>query len=222
MEKCDLKLDYASYEATKWACQNWHYSKTVPAGKLLKIGVWENDVFVGVVLYGRGANQFMPKHLGVDITECCELVRVALNTHKTPTTKIVAISLKILQKTCPKMKIVFSYADITNQGHEGIIYRAGNWKYHGVRTCKGGHFIVNGKLVHNRSLNSKYGKKVNYPKDVLPAPAQSKHFFTYELPKKKMRVTSSSADKFPLSVAGANPSNPLQNSIVENNKNNLT
>ena len=46
-----LKLDYASYEATKYACVNFHYSKTVPAGKLIKIGVWEHGKFIGVVLY---------------------------------------------------------------------------------------------------------------------------------------------------------------------------
>jgi len=207
MNKCNLKLDYASYEATKYACLNWHYSKTVPAGKLLKIGVWENNVFVGVVIYGRGANQFLPKHLKVKITECCELVRVALNKHLTPTTKIVAISLKILKKTNPNIKIVFSYADITNQNHQGIIYRAGNWKYHGIRTSKGGHFLVNNKLVHNRSLNSKYKSKVNYPSFVKEAPEQKKHFFTYEF---KRRVPNSRVSDDQSKIDGANPIHSLQ------------
>jgi hypothetical protein len=153
----------------------------MPAGKLVKIGVWEHNRYVGVVIYGRGANQYLPKHLGVKVTECCELVRVALNKHKTPTTKIISISLKMLQKSNPGIKIVYSYADITNQNHKGIIYKAGNWEYHGIRRSKGGHFMVNGKLIHNRSLNSKYGSKKNYPDNVKPAPTQEKHFFTMRL-----------------------------------------
>jgi len=35
-----LRLDWCSYEATKFACTNWHYSRSVPAGKLMKVGVW--------------------------------------------------------------------------------------------------------------------------------------------------------------------------------------
>lgn len=176
-----LKIDFCSHGAAEYAVKNWHYSQCMPSGKLVKIGVWEDDVFIGCVLFGRGANQYMPQHLKLKITECCELVRVALNKHKTPTTKIVSIALKLLRKSNPGIKTVFSYADITNQNHQGIIYRAGNWKYHGIRTSEGGHFLVNGKLVHNRSLNSKYGGKANYPDNVKPAPPQQKHFFTYDL-----------------------------------------
>lgn len=177
----NLKIDYCAYQASEYAVLNWHYSHAMPAGKLVKYGVWENDEFVGTVIYGRGANQYLPQHLGVKITECCELVRVALKEHKTPTTKIVAITLKLLRRDNPDLKVVYSYADITNQNHQGIIYRAGNWKYHGVRESKGGHFLVDGKLVHNRSLNSKYGGKANYPAGIMEAPVQRKHFFTYTL-----------------------------------------
>jgi hypothetical protein len=177
----NLVLDWCSYEAAKYACEYWHYSKVMPAGKLVKIGVWENSKFIGVVIFGRGANQYMPKHLGLKLTECCELVRVALDNHLTPTTKIVAIALKMLKKSNSGIKVVFSYADETNQHHKGIIYKAGNWEYHGIRISKGGHFMVEGRLVHNRSLNSKYGGKNNYPSNVLDAPEQVKHFFTYRL-----------------------------------------
>lgn len=41
--------------------------------------------------------------------------------------------------------------------------------------------MVEGRLVHNRSLNSKYGSKANYPEYVKEAPAQKKHFFVYNL-----------------------------------------
>jgi hypothetical protein len=37
----DLKVDFCSHEAAKYACEHWHYSRCVPASKLIKIGVWE-------------------------------------------------------------------------------------------------------------------------------------------------------------------------------------
>ena len=70
----NLRLDYCDFKAAKFACLNWHYSKAVPAGKLVKVGVWENDKFIGCVLFGRGANNNMHKAFGLKVTECCELI----------------------------------------------------------------------------------------------------------------------------------------------------
>ena len=70
----------------------------MPAGKLVKYGVYENNKFIGAVIYGRGANNNMHKYLKCKITECAELVRVALTEHETPVTRIVAITLKLLKK----------------------------------------------------------------------------------------------------------------------------
>ena len=38
--KSDLHLNWASHQAALYACQKWHYSKSLPTGKLVKIGVW--------------------------------------------------------------------------------------------------------------------------------------------------------------------------------------
>lgn len=176
-----LQIKPCTFKSAKYAVEHWHYSKCMPSGKLVKFGVWEDEKFIGVVIFGRGANQYVPQSLGLKLTECCELVRVALKEHKVPTTRIVAISLKLLKQSNTGIKTVFSYADWTNQKHIGIIYKAGNWQQWGIRQSKGGHFIVNGRLVHNRSLNSKYGSKSNYPDYVIEAPVQEKYFFTYNL-----------------------------------------
>lgn len=178
---CKLEIKPCTFHTAKFAVMNWHYSKAMPAGKLVKYGVWEDSKFVGAVIFGRGANQYVPKSLGLKLTECCELVRVALKEHKTPTTRIVSICLKLLKNSNVGLKVVFSYADWTNQHHLGVIYKAGNWKQHGLRKSEGGHFLVDGKIVHNRSLNSKYGSKDNYPEFVKEAPVQEKYFFTYNL-----------------------------------------
>lgn len=38
----DLKIDYCDIKAARYACEHFHYSKSVPAGKTVKIGVWED------------------------------------------------------------------------------------------------------------------------------------------------------------------------------------
>ena len=32
-QKANLKIDWATHEAAKYACTNWHYSKSVPINK---------------------------------------------------------------------------------------------------------------------------------------------------------------------------------------------
>lgn len=171
-----------TFTTAKYAVMNWHYSKSMPAGKLIKYGVWEDDKFIGAVIYGRGANNNMHKYLKCDMTECAELTRVALKEHTTPVTRIVAITLKMLRVSNPGIKYVFSYADETNQGHKGVIYKAGNWEYRGERIAKGGtHWLLNGRIVHNRSMSSKYGARANFPKEATQAQEQIKHLFVYNL-----------------------------------------
>lgn len=36
-----LRLDFCSHEAAKHSVFRWHYSRCMPAGKLVRIGVWE-------------------------------------------------------------------------------------------------------------------------------------------------------------------------------------
>ena len=74
----NLRLDWCSYNAAKYAVMNWHYSKTMPVGKLVKIGVWEDCQFIGVVIYGRGANKSLGSQFKINQIQSCELVRVAL------------------------------------------------------------------------------------------------------------------------------------------------
>ncbi len=178
--KVNLKLDWCSFKAAKFACENWHYSKCMPSGKTVKIGVWEDEVYIGAIIFGRGANNNAAKHFGVETDECAELCRVALNTHKTTVTRILAIALKMLRNQQRGLKLIFSYADKTNQGHSGVIYRAGNWTYLGERkTNKGAYYIINGKRIHGRSARAKYGSEKNFPSNYQDVGEEVKHLFVY-------------------------------------------
>lgn len=152
-----LKLSFCTYNAAEYAVKRWHYSKSMPTGKTIKIGVWENNIFTGVVIFSRGATPHIGSPYGLDQTEVCELTRVALNAHQTPVSRIVALAIKLLQKKCPGVKLVVSYAD-TDQGHTGAIYQAGNWIYEGLMNAGArGAFIVNGKKTHPRSIGAMGG-----------------------------------------------------------------
>lgn len=146
-----LLLANTSFKAIKYSCMNYHYSKTVPTGKLVGIGVWEDDKFIGCVVFGRGVGNAQIERYGIPVTEGAELVRVALREHKTPVTRIVAIAIKELKKQCPGIRILVSYAD-SRQGHLGIIYQAGNWVYTGkAKTTP--DYLYKGKYYHVRSMN---------------------------------------------------------------------
>lgn len=153
--KPELKIEWATHEAAKYAVENWHYSESMPAGKLVKIGVWENKKFIGVVLFGRGASANIGKPYLLKQTEICELVRIALTKHITPVSKIAAIAMRFLKANSPGLRLIISYADPI-QGHYGGIYQAGNWLYRG-RSKAQPDVIINGKSYHKKSANDKFG-----------------------------------------------------------------
>ncbi len=152
----ELRLDFCSHQAAKHAVMCWHYSHAMPAAKLVRIGVWEQGRFVGAILYGSGANRHLSRPFGLKSTEACELVRVALTSGRQhPTSRCLAVSLKMLKRQSPGLQLVVSYAD-TKEGHLGIIYQATNWIFLGASSQP--YLKVRGKIEHPRSLYDRYGR----------------------------------------------------------------
>lgn len=152
----ELKIDWCSHEAAKYACEKWHYSRQIPAGKLAKLGVWEDEKFIGSVIFGMGANRNIGSPYGLKNTETCELVRIALTKHQSPVSKIASICLKKIKQFSPGLKLCVSYAD-SGQGHHGGIYQAMNWIYVGQSHSR--QMRVKGKLIHKKTLASRYGRE---------------------------------------------------------------
>lgn len=152
-----LHLDWCSYEAAKYAVEHWHYSRVLPAGKLVKIGAWEDGQFIGCVLFGRGANNHIGSPYGLEQIQVCELVRVALKEHKSPVSKIAAFSIKMLKRHSTNLRLIVSYAD-PEQNHNGAIYQAMNWVYVGISQGQK-EYLIEGKVTHKRSVSSKYGTR---------------------------------------------------------------
>lgn len=150
----DLKLAFCSHEAAKFACEHWHYSGCMPTAKTVKIGVWENGEYIGVVIYSCGASPQSHMPFSLKREQVCELTRVALKAHMSSVSRIVAISLRMLKKQSPGLKLVISFAD-PEQDHHGGIYQAGNWIYLGkTGLCE--HFVnaTTGKRIYSKSLKS--------------------------------------------------------------------
>lgn len=144
-----LKIDWATHESAKMACEIWHYSGCIPKSKLVKIGAWEDGKFIGVVIFSHGATALLGKPYGLGMTECVELTRVALTNHKTPVSRILSIAIKFLKKTNPGLRLIVSFADQT-QGHHGGIYQATNWTYSGKTSSAEFFRDPSGKLWHPR------------------------------------------------------------------------
>ncbi len=148
-----LVVASCSYESAKWAVEHWHYSQTIPVGKLVCYGVWESDQFRGSIVFGRGANKDLSRPYALDQVECCELVRIALRSHESYVSEMVASALRLLKAQNPGLRLVVSFAD-TEQGHHGGVYQAGNWVYLG-KTEIADEYIVRGRRIHGRSARAK-------------------------------------------------------------------
>ncbi|WP_183282326.1 Mom family adenine methylcarbamoylation protein [Cupriavidus alkaliphilus] len=147
----ELRLDWCTHEAAKYAVETWHYSHRMPMPPLVKVGVWERGKFIGCVLFARGASPHLGRPYGLTPFEVCELVRIALTKHETPVSRIVAIAIKFLRKNSPNLRLIVSFAD-TRQGHHGGIYQAGNWIYAG-RSAVCREFYHEGRWKHNREVS---------------------------------------------------------------------
>lgn len=160
MSGVNLRVDWCSYEAAKYAVEKWHYSGSMPAGKTVKIGAWEGSVFIGCVIYARGSNKHIGKPFELNQTEAIELVRVALSNHNAHTSHIVTLATKLIAKHNPGLRIIISFAD-PNEGHAGIIYQAMNWVYtgHGSSDSRCTRYNKGGKVFHWRTVAGALSKR---------------------------------------------------------------
>ena len=168
MNKADLRLDWCSYAAAKYAVETWHYSRRMPAGKALKLGVWEGGAFIGALVFGMGSgNATNGTRYGLALShDMAELERVALRSHRSPVSRIVAVGVRMLRKQSPNIRLLISLADPA-AGHYGGIYQAGGWIYTG-RTKADVQYYCRGTWMHHRSAGS-HGSLVGLPSRPIPA-----------------------------------------------------
>jgi hypothetical protein len=149
-----LYLAFCDREAASYAVRRWHYSGGPPAGRLVCVGVWEGGQFIGAIVFGRGASSEIHSPFGLRQDQVCELCRVALGPHTAPTSQVVSIAVRLLRRYCPNLRLIISYAD-PEHGHVGTLYQSLGWQFIG-RTARESLIRLNGRLVHPRTVTSRY------------------------------------------------------------------
>lgn len=161
-----MRLEKASYKAVKYACLKFHYANTVPVTNISYSVFNSKNEWCGVICYGLGACVNLGKKYGAVSGQFLELTRMALNGKQESTSKVMAISIKLLKKHKPLVKILISYAD-KGQKHLGIIYQATNWIFVEESKSSGFEVFYKGKWVHDRGPNTlpkKQREKLEYRK----------------------------------------------------------
>jgi len=152
-----MKLIRATKQAVKFAVHNYHYSKFAsPRCYDYPIAVFnDKDEFCGVICYGRGAHASMGKPYNLFSGQYLELMRVALNGKQESTSKAISLSIKMIKKNCPSVKLLISFAD-KRQGHTGVIYQATNWFFHKDIKTVGKEYYYK-----NKWTSGNFGKKID-------------------------------------------------------------
>lgn len=198
-----MRLEWASFKAVKYACFKWHYSRSVPAGPSIRIGVYEKQRFIGVVIFSRGACQNLGNPYGLHQTEICELSRVALSSHTVPVSRVISVCLKMLKGKASGLRLCVSFAD-QNAGHHGGIYQAANWVYSGESKSTPKFLTPSGALLHSRQVsntgfNSEFGVIRRVPKksECVLIPQFNKYRYLYPLDKEMREQVKTLAKPYP-------------------------
>lgn len=196
-----MRLEKASHKAVKYACLNFHYAKAVPTYSI-GFSVFENNVWCGVILYGGGASVNMPSKFNLRNGQYLELNRMALNGKQSSTSKALSLSIKMIKKDCPTVKMLFSYAD-KGQNHYGIIYQASNWIYIENIESSGTEYFIDGVWKHDRG---RYTWSVDFKK--LPKRKKAgKHKYIYPLDKSLIPMCKAMAKPYPKKLSEGVESN---------------
>jgi hypothetical protein len=214
MGKADLRVDWATHEAAKYACENWHYSKSVPVPPLVKVGAWEDGAFIGVVMFSRGATPSLLSPFGLSQVEGCELTRIALTLHITPVSRIVRCAVAFLKRKSPALRLIVSFAD-PSEGHHGGVYQAGNWIYSGESSPSREYIGPDGKRWHARMVKKQgwttvQGKrrKTLTPDQCTPVQKPGKHRYLMPLDEDMRQRIMPLSKPYPKRVKKAMASSP--------------
>lgn len=155
----------------------------MPVSKRAQIGAWESGRFIGAIIFAWGANPNLATAFGLKMTECSELVRVALTDHVNPVSRIVAIACKMIKRQAPGLRLLVSYAD-TRENHHGGIYQAAGWIYTG-QTAEKFDYMLGDQLLQRRSYTGvNYGSpRLKLPAGSVKVKSPAKHRYVYVLDK---------------------------------------
>lgn len=190
-----MRLEKASYKAIVYSCINFHYSKSVPVNPFAFSVFNDKKEWCGCILYSCGANNNIGKPYKLASGEVIELTRMALNGKQKSTSKVLSLSLKLLKKHIPLVKLVISFAD-TKQNHIGTIYQATNFYYTGTVSTTPDHFF-RGRWMHQRQVNSLIGTLSKLPAGSPRRKGADKIRYIYPLDKSLIPMCKALSKPYP-------------------------
>lgn len=140
--------------------EKWHYSHNING--LISdycFALYYQDTMIGAMIYGRMAMANQWKKYGSSADEVIELRRLAMidTTLRNSESYFIGKTIKWLKQNT-SIKVIVSYADAFF-GHEGLIYKASNFKLVG-KTAKGKVIMYQGRRYHDKTIRTKYKGKL--------------------------------------------------------------
>ena len=131
-----------------------HYSKKVYNGTYINLGLFENDILLGVLQYGYAMNPASCASVVEETKqdEYLELNRMWLSDEiktKYPESQAISMSVSYIKKKYPKIKWIQSFAD-ERCGGFGIVYQACSFNYYGEHTST--FWYLDGEAYHNTNM----------------------------------------------------------------------
>ena len=187
-----MRLEKASANAIKFACENYHYTKKIPAGASFSFSCFnDKNEWIGIIMFGYPPSPSIAKQHGLNNGEIYELRRVAFNGKQECTSRYLSMSIKLFSKRIPLCKLLVSWAD-TEQNHFGVIYQATNWYYCGQNSI-GTQYFYKGKWQHGKS---KKGWGIDFTK-LKKRKSSYKHKYIYPLDKSLIDLCKSLSKPYP-------------------------
>lgn len=174
----------------------------MPVGKSVRVGVWEGGSFIGAVVFAMGANKDMATKF-CQPREAAELVRIALTSHQSPVTRIMAVACRFLKKQSNGLRLLVSYAD-PSHGHHGGVYQGAGWIYVG-QSEQTTEWFHEGRWKHNREMTGgPFGQKRRLAtKQLACRKTPGKHKYLMPLDDEMRRQIEPLRKPYPKRVASA-------------------
>ena len=142
-------------EDAEWLVLNYHYSRRIPKAVRFIGTLHEPGGLFGDCGRAVAACFFSspPTRWNEPVLELTRLVRA---DRKVPLSFLVSMCCRHLKRDGADLLV--SFAD-TTQGHEGYIYQACGWRYHGKNKPAMDGVVVNGKFIPGRTANARWGTR---------------------------------------------------------------
>lgn len=158
----------------------------------------DGNIMIGAMVYGKISMKGVESKYTDNPSGLLELKRLVCvdDTPKNTESYFIGWSLRWLQRNTD-LDMIISYAD-TTYGHEGIVYKATNFKFMG-ETSSGRVIMYNGKRYHDKTIrvkhNGKYKKFALEVRKALESGAaeyvetKPKNVYIYKFKKRKPKIS---------------------------------